>query len=351
METQLKRRRRDALVNGILSRQWLSVMRKANANSQFVGCMILWSCLCAAAQDLQITDVPATGLAPNTTQNLLIDPAIRDAIDKAVKSRDYRQAEALLLEETQKDPKSAPLFTTLGNVFFLDGDYLQCAIAMKKAEAIEPLDNRSRFTLALAYIILKQPNWARPELEKLVLSEPENPNYPYWLGRLDYDAQQFGLAVGRFKKALELDPQFMKAYDNLALCYEALGKYDEAVQIYQDALRLNRQSPAPSPWPPLNLGALLVKLERLQEARAALEESLRADPRFPKAHYQMGVLLEKEKKDDEAIREFNLATTYDPMYPDPHYILARIYQRLGENSKAKEARETFQKLKEKKRQQ
>lgn len=326
-------------------------MGKVRTNSKFVGFIILGSCLCAVAQDLQLTDVPATGLAPNSTQNLLIDPAIRDAIDKAVKSRDYRQAEALLLTETEKNPKAASLFTTLGNVFFLDGDYLQCAIAMKKAEALEPLDPRSRFTLALAYIILKQPNWARPELEKLASSEPENPNYPYWLGRLDYDAQQFGLAVARFKKALQLDPQYMKGYDNLALCYEAMGQYDDAVQTYQDALRLNRQSPSPSPWPPLNLGALLVKLQRLEEARVALEESLRTDPRFPKAHYQLGVLFEKEKKDDEAIRELNLATTYDPAYPDPYYILSRIHNRRGEDSKAKEARENFQKLKQKRRQQ
>jgi tetratricopeptide (TPR) repeat protein len=225
---------------------------------------------------------------------------------------------------------------------------LQCAIALKKAEALAPLNDQDRFTLALAYIILNHQDWARPELEKLAANDPHNALYPYWLGRLDYHAMQFKLAVTRFQKVLELDPHFMKGYDNLGLCYEAMGKYDDAIPIYDEAIRLNREKPNPSPWPPLNLGTLLVKLGKLEDARTALQESLRYDSRFPKAHYQMGLLLEKEKKDEEAIEELHLAINYDPAYPDPHYVLGRIYQRLGDKCQAEAAWNTFQKLKKEK---
>jgi len=98
----------------------------------------------------------------------------------------------------------------------------------------------------------------------------------------------------------------------------------------------------------LNLGTLLVKLGKLEDARTALQESLRYDSRFPKAHYQMGLLLEKEKKDEEAIEELHLAINYDPAYPDPHYVLGRIYQRLGDKCQAEAAWNTFQKLKKEK---
>jgi len=231
------------------------------------------------------------------------------------------------------------------SVFFLDGEYLNTAIALKKAEALAPLDNPSRFTLALAYIILNHRDWARPELETLVKSDPRNALYPYWLGRIDYDAMQFTSAVANFQKALALDPAYMKTYDNLGLCYEALGQYDEAIKTYEQAIRLNREKAQPSPWPPVNLGTLLVKLGRLEEAESALLESLRYDPRFPQARYQMGLLLEKQKKDNEAVAQLKLAAEFKPNYAEPHYVLGRIYKRQGDIKNAELAWATFQKLK------
>ncbi len=304
--------------------------------------------LALPGQDLRLEDAPSTGLGPNPFASLPLEAAQRAELEKTVKARQYGRAENLLVEEVEKNPRSASLLTTLGGIFFLDGHYLQCAIAMKKAEALAPLDDRNRLTLALAYIILNHRDWARPELEKLAAADPQNPLYPYWLGRIAYDAMQFKAAVARFRKVLELNPQFMKGYDNLGLCYEALGQYDDAIRTYREAIRLNGEKPNPSPWPPLNLGTLLVKVGKFDEARAALQDSLHYDPRFPKAHYQMGLLLEKEKKDEEAIKELNLAVKFDPTFPEPHYVLGRIFQRLGDKQKADAAWSTFQKLKKEK---
>jgi len=300
-------------------------------------------------QELRLKDVPPTGIDPNGFKTLPLDATQRANLEQAVKSRDYTRAENLLVQEIERQPKSPALLILLARIFFLDGKYLNCAIAIKKAEALAPLEDPNRFTLALAYIILNHRDWARPELEKLAHSDPRNPLYPYWLGRLDYDAMQFKAAVAKLQKALELDPNFMKGYDNLGLCYEALGQYDDAIRIYQQAIRLNSQQQLPSPWPPLNLATLLIKLGRLEEAETYLQESLRYDPRFPKAHYQMGLLLGKQKKDNEALRELSQAAALDPTYPEPHYLLGKIYQRMGDHLKAETAWATFQKLKKEKR--
>lgn len=71
-------------------------------------------------------------------------------MQEAVRTRDYSRAEIILAGEIEKNPKSPELLKVLGSIFFLDGKYLNTAIALKKAEAISPLDNLSRFTLALA---------------------------------------------------------------------------------------------------------------------------------------------------------------------------------------------------------
>jgi len=318
-------------------------MSKAPARIGLVMVLALLASSGAAGQTLQ--DIPTPPTSPTAVTRLPLDPERRATLERALKTRDYAAAEKLLAAEIEQKPNSPELLKFLASVFFLDGKYLNTAVALKKAEALTPLDDSSRFTLALAYVILNHRDWARPELEQLAKSDPQNALYPYWLGRLDYDTMQFTSAVSHFQKALALDPNYMKTYDNLGLCYEALGKYDEAVKTYQEAIRRNRERPLSSAWPPLNLGALLIKLGRLAEAEAALRESLRYDPRFPQAHYELGLLLEKQKKDDEALAELRQATTLNPNYAEPYYALGRIYKRRGEMTNADAAWATFHKLK------
>jgi len=299
----------------------------------------------AYGQQPRLEDTAPAAPTPDVYKQLPVSEAERATLRDAFKARDYARAEALLGEEINRQPKSPELLGLLGSVFFLEGKHLNCAVAMKKAEALAPLTPPQRFTLAMSYIILNHRDWARPELEKLADADPHNPLYPYWLGRIDYDAMQFRAAEAHFQKSMNLDAKFMKAYDNLGLTYEALAQYDDAIRVYQEAILMNRSQPAPSPWPPLNLGTLLIKLGRLPEAEVYLGESLKYDSRFPKAHFQMGVLLEKEKKDEQACRELLEAIQNDPSYPEPHYLLGRIYTRQGNKPKADAEWQTFQKLK------
>jgi tetratricopeptide (TPR) repeat protein len=292
-------------------------------------------------QELKDTAVPD----PNVSLKLPLDQELGSRIEEALKRHEYERAETLLVEKIEQNSKSPGLLTLLGHIFFLDSKYLNSAVAIKKAEALSPLDEADRFTLAMAYIRLNHNDWAKPELIRLAQTNPTKALYPYWVGRLEYAAQQFKSAVTQFRRALELDPDFVKAHDNLGLCHEALGEYDEAIRNYQEANRLNRQNTPGSAWPPLNFGTLLAKLNRLSEAEFYLRESLSYDKAFSKAHYQLGVLLEKQQKYAEAIVELRQASDLDPSYPDPHYALSRIYRKQGETKNAETALNTFQRLK------
>jgi tetratricopeptide (TPR) repeat protein len=300
--------------------------------------------VCGVIQGQGKRDSPSFGLSI-ALSNAPLARRQQEELAKAVHAHEYVHAEKLLLSEINSHPHSSELLRILGGVFFLDGKYLNSAIAYKKAEALAPLDAPSRYTLAMAYIVLKHPDWARPELEKLERLDPHSPLYPYWLSRLDYDAMRFKQAIEEARQAIKVDSNFMKAYDSLGLCYEALGQYDKAVSAYRQALQLNQKDQAPSPWPCLNLGALLVKLGHLDEAKSILAEALRIDPRFPSAHFELGLLLEREGKYRASLIELQKAIQFDPSYADPYFILGRIYQRLGEKEKAERALGKFHRLK------
>lgn len=306
--------------------------------------------LLLAQQTAAQTEPPPPVVSPGGALSLPLGAARRAEIERALKEQDYRTAETILVEEINRNPGSAPLLAFAAGIFFLDDQYLSAAVAYKKAERIAPLDERSRFTLAMAYIKLGRRDWARSELEKLTSAAANNPLYRYWLARLDYDASQYAAAVGKLQQVIKLDPAFMKAYDNLGLCYEALGENGAAIRSYEEAIRLNRGRPPHSPWPSLNLGVLLIKLGRLEEAESYLRESLRYDPKFAQGHYQLGALLEKQNRYAEAIQHLNEATTHTPTYAEPYYVLGRIYRRSGDRENAEKALSTFQRLKKEKRQ-
>jgi tetratricopeptide (TPR) repeat protein len=268
----------------------------------------------------------------------------RDAIQAAIRAADWERAERLLAEEIDRQPKSGELLALIARIFFVDAKPLNAAIALKKADAIAPLDPELRFTLALAYVRLGRNDWARPELERLARVHPDNPEYRYWLGRLDYDAGKYAEAISRFKEALARDPQFMRAHDNLGLCYEALDDPDEAIGHYREAIRLNRQAPAKSPWPPTNLGILLREREEWNEAASLFREALQYDDAFANAHYQLGILFDQQGRMDDAVTELGRAAAIDPMNADTHYVLARIYRRQGQTARADEALATFLRL-------
>lgn len=293
----------------------------------------------AARQDGVLPLPPAGGLSV---------PASLEGtdIERALRAREWERAGQLLAAEIERRPEAAELLVLAGRVFLIDRKPLNAAIALKKAEALGPIDNASRFTLVLAYLSLGRSDWARPELERLAASEPSNNTYQYWLGRLDYDAGRYASAVSRFEAVLARDPGFVRAHDNLGLCHEALHRPERAILHYRRAIELNRQAAAKSPWPALNLGILLRQRGELGEAEALLREALEYDPAFAQGRYHLGVLLEQRGLLDEAVAELTQAAALDAAYAQPHYALARIHRRQGRLAAAHESLATFKTLSE-----
>lgn len=266
-------------------------------------------------------------------------------LDRALAARDYARAERLLADAIAREPKSRQLLTQIANVFMMDRKPLNAAIALKKAEALGPLDNHLRLQLALAYIAMRRGDWARPELERLALAEPANVTYSYWLARLDYDGGQYASAIRRLQDVVAQEPGFARAHDNLGLCYEALNQPDEAIPHYREAVRLNRlDGKGRSGWPALNLGILLRGRGELEEAEKLFREALTYDQRFAPGYYQLGALLEQRGRTDEAVKALRQATSADAAYAEPYYALSRIYRRQGQTAKADAAMTTFQRL-------
>src|SRR6266702_2939053 len=214
---------------------------------------------------------------PPAIASLQLTPEVADRLQKAGSRGDYIVAEKLLLSEIDRDPRSARaarLLAFAGTVYFRNQDYMNAAVAWKKSEAILPLDSPMRFLLAMDYIRMAHPDWARPLLESLAAQNAKEALYPYWLGRLDYDGHQYSNAIRHFQHAVELDPNMARAYDNLGLCFYYQNQNDQAVSNYEKAIDLGHILDHPSPWPYLNLAIAQQFLNRNAEAEKNLREAI-----------------------------------------------------------------------------
>lgn len=309
-------------------------------------CTLLVTLLLAAAPGASQEPSDPLGIGPGALPSTVRVPPTpnRDAIERAIRERDWDQAEKLLAAEIEERPESPDLLKFLAGIFMIDRKPLNAAIAIKKAEQFGELDEATRHALALAYIAMGRGDWARPELDRLAASAPEDTTYQYWLARLDYDEGFYASAIERLEAVITREPGFMRAHDNLGLCYEAQGLPDQAIPHFREAIRLNREAAVTSPWPSLNLGILLRSRGKLDEAEQLFRESIRHDERFPQAHYELGALLEQTGRVDEAVEALTRAAALDDSYPQPHYALARIYRRQGRMAESREALAAFKRL-------
>ncbi len=253
-------------------------------------------------------------------------------MNAAIAAHDYVAAEKVLIDAIERAPRSphaASLLAYLGSVYFLNQDYLNAAVAWKKADAITPLASGLRFSLAMSYIRIGHADWARPVLTLLSAQEPRKALYPYWLGRLDYDAHLYPEATRGFQRAISLDPTMARAYDNLGLCYFYQNQNALALENFNQAIDLDRKEQHPAAWPFVNRAATLEFLGRALEAEADLREALRIDPQVAQAHYLLGNLLQKKGALESAVQEELTAARLDAQYAEPHVALSRLYNQMG----------------------
>jgi tetratricopeptide (TPR) repeat protein len=299
----------------------------------------------ASAPGQKPVDEDAPALSP--VASLGLTPEKVSHLNQAIAEHEYVAAEKLLLDELASEThsaRSARLLAYAGSIYFLNRDYLEAAIAWKKSDAITPLDESLQFSLAMAYVGMGHVDWAMAQLEKLAKLSPQEAIYPYWLGRLEYDAQHYDAAIEHFKLAARLAPEMMRSYDKLGLCYFYLNQNALAMENFQKAIELNRKSQHPSAWPYLDAAVTLQFMGRLPEGEADLREALKVDPQFAAAHYRLGNVLEDEGLVEAAVPELLEAARLDESYAEPHMALARLYKRLGRKEDAEREVQVYLRL-------
>jgi tetratricopeptide (TPR) repeat protein len=156
----------------------------------------------------------------------------------------------------------------------------------------------------------------------------------FLLGRSYFLRNEFGKAREAFETAIQLNPQSVRAYENLALTLDLLDDPSGAEKSFREGVRLSRSATQPDARVQVDYGVFLFKLDRLEESQTQLGEAVKADPKNADAHYELARVLFRLKDWKEAAQEGEAALRAGGPNSRVHFLLSKVYTALGETDRA-----------------
>jgi Flp pilus assembly protein TadD/lysophospholipase L1-like esterase len=153
------------------------------------------------------------------------------------------------------------------------------------------------------------------------------PNYARVHNRMGTELLKTGKlaeAEARFKQALEADPTYAGAYNNLGITYERMGN-EEAQAQFERAIRLMPDFTHAH----FNLARVLIKKGHSAEAVVELQRTIQIDPNHVGALNMLGMALGRQQKFDEAQSHLERAVRLDPDHAEVRNNLGAVYAAQG----------------------
>jgi Flp pilus assembly protein TadD len=247
----------------------------------------------------------------------------------------FVQADALLRPLIVADPKAAEPRYLLAYALLREDKPTDSLKEYTSAAALRTPTAADLRNVALDYVLLKDLPDAERWMNRSLAMDGNDAETWYTMGRLHYTQGHYGDALTCFQKTLALNSHSVKAENNLGLAYEALNRNDDAVRVYRTAIAWQKDDPAPSEQPLLNLAILLVHRNQAEEAEQLLEQAAKIAPKEPRIHENLGQVYLRRGRETDAVKEFAAAVTLAPENPRYHYLLGQALRRAGDDVQAK----------------
>jgi Flp pilus assembly protein TadD len=258
------------------------------------------------------------------------------AAQQLVRDGRFAQADAMLRPLIAAEPKAAEPRYLLAYALLREDKPAESLKEYTSAAALRTPTAAELRSVALDYVLLKALPDADRWMSRALAMDANDAETWYAMGRLRYTQGRYSDALTCFEKTLALNPRSVKGENNLGLAYEALNRNDDAVRAYRTAIGWQKDDPAPSEQPLLNLAILLQHRNQLPEAQQLLEQAATIAPKEPRIHENLGQVYLHTDHAADAVKEFADAVRLAPQNPRYHYLLGQAYRRTGDEGQAKQ---------------
>ncbi len=259
----------------------------------------------------------------HTTDNL-------DAWSLAVKAQDLfetytreniAKARELFKKAVELDPTYAYAWSYLGWTDWIDGVYHSAHYDRKKSferafkmaeKALSADDKSSDAHALLSAVYLSQHKYdeAVAAGEKTIDLDPNSSENHAIVAITMQNVGKFEEAIALLKQAIRFDPYYPGWYSTrLGMCYQAVGRYEESAQVFEEDIRRTRESGTAVPWDRmyLYLAATYSMMGRLEQARDLVSKALDFNPKMTTAMWRKRFQYKDAKHTDRIIEALRRA--------------------------------------------
>jgi len=185
--------------------------------------------------------------------------------------------------------------------------------------------------LGLALAARRNLDSALPAFARACELAPGDEDACYYLARNLYTLGRYQEAREPFDKALRSAPPPLQAkvHRAAALNFIALTRPDDAERHFREALRLTGGPARAGEDPRIDYGAFLFRQGRAAEAFPLLDLAVRAHPGSARAHTELGKVLLHLGKPEAAAARLQKAVELDPGSSTARLLLGKTYLALG----------------------
>jgi serine/threonine protein kinase/Tfp pilus assembly protein PilF len=202
------------------------------------------------------------------------------------------------------DPNFAMAFFWLTLVYDSLGDAKARDEAIQKAKLFaDNATDREKLLIEGAYSFFVENNMDKWGNTLKIYSQkfPKEKRGHYWLGLYFYLNNKFDKTIECLNRALELDPNYGEALNQIAYSYSDLGNYDMAIEYFEKYSAISPGDPNPYD----SMGEVYFTMGRLDEAIAKYKKALEVDKDFYMAIHAIGYIFAFKENSAEAMTWFN----------------------------------------------
>jgi tetratricopeptide (TPR) repeat protein len=225
-------------------------------------------------------------------------------------------------------PNSAPLLYNLGLVLRQENRPKESLeIYTQAAEFSKPNADQLR-SVALDYVLLDDFDDAVHWLGIAASFDPQNTDVLYSLGRCFYSQSKYPEAKEMFLRVLQINPNHLKAEENLGLIYDYANQPNMAEAALRKAVTLAGNE-STDEWPFLDLGGFLLDNDRAADAVPFLRRASGISSTCAVCHEKLGRALVATGDANGGVKELEIAAQLDPKNPKTHFQLGLAYRAAG----------------------
>jgi Tfp pilus assembly protein PilF len=215
-------------------------------------------------------------------------------------------------------------------VFFLVAG---CAHTPGQEMAISAEEAESRLMLAENYLVEAEPRMALEQL-RIIESQTQQCRRLHFLFGVSYKLlDDLEMSSRAYERAVEIDPYFGEAWNNLGQVKQALGEYEASRRAYEHALTLDGyMTPEFAAY---NMASLFAEQGKLEQALTYSRMGIDKNRRYIPLYRQSADLLRQAGRLGEAVDTLHMGVSARPDCMSLRILLAEELIRMGREREAK----------------